>query len=172
MHEPAELLGAWSSFYVMIGSAAAALTGLMFVVMTLIRENSVTKDGVSAFSTPTVIHFSCALFVSALMAAPFRSFVPIAIILGLGGVAGMLHVVRVAVGTAKLETYRPDAEDWTWNVLLPLIAYAMIVGGAIALHPIPSQALYAPAAAVTILVFVGIHNAWDVVTYLAIKKND
>lgn len=174
MREVAELFSAWNSFYIMIGSAAAALTGLMFVVITLISDNKrgATEDGVSTFSTPTVVHFSCALFVSALMSAPFRSLLPIAIILGAAGAAGMFHIVRIAVRTSKLETYHPDSEDWTWNVLLPFLAYAAIAIGGIALHVDPVRALYAPAAAVTLLIFIGIHNAWDVVTYLATGKAD
>jgi hypothetical protein len=174
MQEVARMLSTWNSFYVMTGSAAAGLTGLMFVVITLIRDTSrpTTEDGVSTFSTPTVFHFSGALFTSALMCVPFRSFVPIAIILALEGATGMFHVARVAHWTSKLQSYRPDLEDWTWNVLLPFVAYAAIVAGAIALNTAPARALYAPAAAVMLLIFVGIHNAWDVVTFLAAGKAD
>jgi hypothetical protein len=174
MREVGELLSGWSNFYVMIGSSAAALTGLMFVVITLVSDSkrSATRDGVSTFSTPTVVHFCCALFTSALMSAPFRSLVPIAIGLGLAGAGGLFHVARIALRTAKLETYRPDAEDWTWHVVLPFVAYATLVTGAVSLHAAPSLSLYAPAAAVTLLIFVGIHNAWDVVTYLATSTTE
>jgi hypothetical protein len=141
----AEMLSAWNSFYVMIGSAAAALTGLMFVVITLVSgaNRSPSEAGVATFSTPTV------LFTSACMSVPFRSLVPVAILLGLAGTGGIVYVLRIARQTAELESYRPDAEDWCWHVLLPLIAYA-------------------PAVAVILLIFVGIHNAWDVVTYIAV----
>ncbi len=158
----------------MIGSAAATLTGLMFVVISLHSNNkgSASEDGVSTFSTPTVVHFGCPLFTAALMSAPFRSLVPIAIILGLAGAAGLLYVARVALRTSKLATYRADAEDWTCNVVLPVVAYALMVTGAIAMRTAPAQALYAPAVAVTLLIFVGIHNAWDVVTFLATGKTE
>lgn len=172
MREVAELLSAWNSFYVMMGSSAAALTGLMFVVITLVKDNqrSASQDGVSTFSTPTVVHFCCALFTSALMSAPFRSLVPIAVVLGLAGAAGLAYVALIGWRTSKLESYQPDAEDWTWNVVLPFAAYATLVAGALALHAAASLALYAPAAAVMLLIFVGIHNAWDVVTVLATGK--
>jgi hypothetical protein len=168
------MLAAWNSFYVMTGSAAAALTGLMFVVITLITDDKrrQSEAGVSTFSTPTVIHFSCALFVSAIMAAPFTSLRPIVIILSLAGAGGIYHVVCVALRTAKLQTYRPDAEDWTWHVILPLAAYAAIAGGAILMRTGPERALFAPAAGVTLLIFIGIHNAWDVVTFLATGQAD
>ena len=172
VREIADLLSAWNPFYTMLGSSAAALTGLMFVVITLVSEDrrSVSEDGISTFSTPTVFHFCCALFTSALMSVPFRSFVPIAIILALVGIGGLAYVVVVARRTSTLNTYQADREDWCWNVLFPLLAYITLVTGAIALHGAPAQALYAPAAAALLLIFVGIHNAWDVVTFLATGK--
>ena len=173
-HDVGELLGGWDSFYVMIGSSAAALTGLMFVVITLVRDTkrAATEDGISTFSTPTVVHFCLALFTAAFMSAPFRSLTPIAILTGLTGIGGMIHVLRVARKTSALETYEPDAEDWSWYVLLPTVAYATLITGALFIGAAPSLALYAPAAAVTLLIFVGIHNAWDVVTYLALGQRE
>jgi uncharacterized membrane protein YphA (DoxX/SURF4 family) len=174
MHQVSELLGAWSGFYVLIGSAAAGLTGLTFVVITLTADERLgtSQDGVSVFTTPTVVHFSCALFASALMAAPFRSFLPISIVLGLIGAFGVLQVARVARLTSNLRNYRPDIEDWSFNVVLPFVAYLALVAGALLLHGDAERALYVPAAAVALLILIGIHNAWDVVTFLAAGKAD
>ena len=172
MREVGQMLSEWNSFYVMMGSSAAALTGLVFIVVTLIRDQSRrgSEAGMATFTTPTVVHFGSALFTSALMAVPFRSLVPIAIVLGLVGAGGLVYAARIAIQTSRLESYRPDAEDWTWHVILPAVAYAALVVGAIAMHGAPAQALFAPAAAVMLLVFIGIHNAWDVVTFLATGK--
>lgn len=172
MREVSELLASWNSFYVMIGSAAATLTGLMFVVITLVSDEkrAASEAGVSLFSSPTVVHFCCPLLTAALMSAPFRSLGPIAIVLGISGCAGILFVVRIAFQTSRLTSYRPDAEDWIWHVFLPLFAYALILLGAIAMQGAAARALFAPATGVTLLIFVGIHNAWDVVTFLATGK--
>ncbi len=170
MHDPGDLLSAWNGFYVMIGSSAAALTGLMFVVMSLVNNQRYSEAGVSTFSTPTVVHFSCALFAAALMSAPFRSLEPVTLVLALLGIYGVYHVTRIGLRTSKLEHYQPDLEDWTWHVFLPLVAYATIFVGALALRAAPARALYAPAVAVTLLIFIGIHNAWDVVTFIATGK--
>lgn len=168
------MLSSWNSFYVMMGSSAAALTGLVFIVVTLIRDQSRrgSEDGMATFTTPTVVHFGGALFTSALMAAPFESLVPIAIALALAGAGGLVYVVRIAIQSSRLETYRPDVEDRAWHVGLPFVAYAALIIGAIAMHAAPARALYAPAAAVLLLIFIGIHNAWDVVTFLATGKMD
>ena len=167
------MLGAWSGYYTMIGSSAAALTGLMFVVITIISggNRSPSEDGVKTFSTPTVVHFCTPLFVAALMLAPFQSLVPIAIILGLAGAAGLLYCAHIGKRTSRLQNYTPDLEDWSCNVALPFIAYALLVAGALAMTAFPAPALYAPAIAVVLLIFVGVHNAWDVVTFLAMDQD-
>lgn len=166
------MLAAWNSFYVMMGSSAAALTGLLFIVITLATDprRATSEEGISTFTTPNVVHFSCALLTSALMAVPFRSLEPIAISLGIVGAGGLFYVLGVAIRASRLRSYRPDAEDWAFNTLLPCLAYVTLIGGALAMHGTAPQALYAPAAAVTLLIFVGIHNAWDVVTFLATGK--
>src|ERR1700686_1330025 len=125
------MLNAWSSYYVMMGSSAAALTGLVFIVVTLISDqrSRTSEDGLSTFTTPTVVHFCCALSTSAIMSAPFPSLVPIAVALGLVGAVGLVYVVRIAIRASKLVSYRADAEDWTWNVVLPLIAYLTLLLG-------------------------------------------
>ena len=167
------MLSSWTSFYVMIGSSAAALTGLVFIVITLVSDQPRGRSGtgISTFTTPTVAHFSAALLTSAVMSAPFGSLVPVAVMLGLAGAGGLFYIALIARRQATLRNYRPDTEDWVWNVVLPFVAYASLLAGAIAM-PIASGALYAPAGAVVLLIFVGIHNAWDVVTFLATGKVD
>jgi hypothetical protein len=66
-------LAAWQNFSVIIGSAAATLTGLMFVVITLIAgARDRRPSGVlGAFATPTVVHFGAVLLVAAILSAPW-----------------------------------------------------------------------------------------------------
>src|SRR5256885_6087757 len=62
-------LAEWESFYVIVGSAAGALIGLQFVVMTLLAENPPQRvaEAGAAFASPTIVHFSAALLLSALL---------------------------------------------------------------------------------------------------------
>jgi hypothetical protein len=48
----------------------------------------------------------------------------------------------------------------------------LLLTGALALATDPPAALFAPAAASLLLIFIAIHNAWDVVTFLAMGKAD
>jgi hypothetical protein len=167
------LLAPWANFYVMTGGAAAALVGLMFVVITLVTgEERVSKspDGISTFSTPTVLFFSTALLVSAVLSAPWHSLTGPAIIIGMLGGWGVLYLCRITYRAGRLQTYKPDLEDWTYYTVLPFIAYAVLLVAAIVLHTHPASILFAFAAGVLLLIFLGIRNAWDVVTYLAIGQ--
>jgi hypothetical protein len=169
------LLAGWSSFYVMTGSSAAALIGLMFIVITLVMATERVRrspDGIATFSTPTVMHFCAAFFVSATMSAPWRSLGHPAVPVGLVGLWGLVYIVRVIWRTRRLTIYTPDVEDWTWYSILPFAAYSAILGGAIALHLFPIYALFALAGGVVLLIFIGIRNSWDIVTFLAIGGFD
>jgi hypothetical protein len=164
-------LAPWDNFYIMTGSAAAALVGLMFVVITLVTAEGRavrSSDGIATFSTPTVLHFAAALLVSAIMSAPWRSLFAAGTLIGVAGLGGIVYLVRVMYLARRLETYRPDLEDWIWFTVLPFIAYGALCAGGIALRAVPAEALFAVAGGVVLLIFIGIRNAWDVVTYIAI----
>jgi len=169
------VLTPWSNFYILTGSSAGALTGLMFVVITLVTEVERLRrspDGLSAFGTPTVAHFSAALLVSAILSAPWHSLLAPAIVLGLAGLFGVVYIVRAARRATRLTEYRADLDDWVWYTIIPLAAYGAILVGAITLPSIPVKALFALAGGSLLLVFIGIRNAWDIVTFIAIQPPD
>jgi hypothetical protein len=72
-----QTLAAWQNFYVIVGSSAGALIGLQFVVLSLIasRPTRVDPQSGAAFSTPTIIHFSVVLILSAVLTAPWAAVV-------------------------------------------------------------------------------------------------
>ena len=162
-------LQGWSNFYVIVGSSGAALTGLQFVVITLVAQIQ-SRGGpreIDAFATPTIVHFCSALFISALLSAPWASLSSAALALGVVGVAGVVYAL-IVVGRARRTTeYQPVLEDWIWHAAFPLIAYAAVSVSAALLPRHPAPALFIVAAAALALLFIGIHNAWDTVTYLA-----
>jgi hypothetical protein len=170
-----QFLTPWSGFYLMTASAAAALTGLMFVVITLVTGTERIRRnpaGLSAFSTPTVVHFCMALFVSAVLIAPWRSLIHPAALLGFSALFGVAYMLRVVYLTKSLSAYEPDLEDWTWFTVLPFVAYGAILCGSIVLPRSPVEASFALASGVMLLIFIGIRNAWDIVTYIAVGLDD
>ena len=67
-------LAGWENFYVIVGSAAGALIGLQFVVVTLVAESPAQRvaEGVAAFATPAIVHFGVVLLLSAVVSAPWQ----------------------------------------------------------------------------------------------------
>ncbi|HYJ31701.1 MAG TPA: hypothetical protein VE326_00610 [Candidatus Binatia bacterium] len=169
MHEAiAPSLEAWASFYVIVGSSAGALTGLQFVVMTLIsgsgRPGGV--ETISAFGTPNVVHFCASLLVACLLSIPWRALHPAGVAVALCGALGVFYVLIVMRRASRQRDYKPVFEDWLWHVALPLLAYAvLLVAGAVLAGGVPDS-LFLIGPASLLLVFVGIHNAWDTVTFL------
>ena len=166
-------LATWQNFYTIIGSAAATLTGLLFVVITLIARVRVRVSspgtGIAAFSTPNVVHFGAALLVAALLNAPWQALWNAALLLGLAGLGGMTYVIIVLRRARRQTDYEPVLEDWLWHTVFPLVSYTGLVVAALLLPIHPAPALFVIAAATVLLLFIGIHNAWDNVTYLAIE---
>ena len=158
----------WESFYLIVGGAAGALIGLQFVVMTLIHTRAHVTDPVvgHAFATPTIVHFCIALFLSALVRAPFQSMKSVAIIWGLVGLVGFFYCGLIGRRIREQKSYEPEFEDWLFHLLLPLAAYLLLVASAVAVLFEYHNTLFAVGTSALLLLFIGIHNAWDAVTYL------
>jgi len=167
------VLREWETFYVIAGSAGAALTGLQFVVMALVAESGRRSTGreISAFGTPTVIHFCAVLLVAAILSAPWHSLSNVALALGACGLAGVVYGVIVIRQARRQTGYKPVFEDWLWHTVLPFVAYALILIAAGFLTRYSSRLLFLVALAVLLLLFVGIHNSWDTITYFAINAS-
>jgi hypothetical protein len=161
----------WESFYVIVGSSAAALTGLQFFVIVLGAEaNAVTSKAMRAFGTPTVVHFGATLMISAMLSAPWRSLAAVAAVLGILGVAGLVYLARVLRHAMGQDDYRPVLEDWLWHFIFPAVAYLVLLAAAIALPAHLIGSLFFIGATAMLLLFIGIHNAWDSATYLALDR--
>jgi hypothetical protein len=160
-------LAAWESFYVIVGSAAGALIGLQFVVVTLIAQRPVraSPDGSAAFGTPTVVHFGTALLLAALSRVPWPTIAAPAALWAVVGCAGIAYVVVVWRRMRRQGVYEPQFEDWLFHIVLPMAAYAVLTLSAVATMLIEREALFGIAAACLLLLFIGIHNAWDAVSY-------
>ena len=172
MHEMASPIAAWESFYVIVGSSAAALTGLQFVVIALIaQEGRQSTDGeIAAFGTPTVVHFCAALLVAAVLSAPWRTLENPGLALGVAGLAGLVYTVIVLRRALRQSRYKPVFEDWLFHSILPFLAYGTLVAAGILLPSGPVSALFAIGAATLLLVYIGIHNSWDTVTFITLTQ--
>jgi len=66
--------------------------------------------------------------------------------------------------------YQMVAEDWIWHVTLPVVVYATQLVAGLLLSRFTLIALFATAIASLLLVYIGIHNAWDTSTYMVAQR--
>ena len=165
-------LPAWESFYVIIGSSAGALTGLQFVVIALIAESRrrTSPAQISAFGTPTIVHFSFVLVLSSILSAPWPALRGPDLMLGTAGMVGIVYVGIVTIRARRQKGCQPVFEDWLWHVLIPFISYAVLLAAAIILGRSTTVALFLIGGISITLLLAGIHNAWDTVTYIVIDR--
>ena len=83
----------------------------------------------------------------------------------------MSYVLIVLRRARRLTGYQPVLEDWLWYTVFPLVSYTALLVAAIVLPGNPAPALFVIGAGTVLLLFTGIHNAWDTVTYLAIERS-
>jgi len=168
------LLSDWQNFYMIMGTAAATLTGLMFVVTTLIAgidaHLSTLNAAVSAFNTPTVVHFGTVLLLAGILSAPWQMFSSLSLLLGLLGLGMVFYSIIVLWRMWRVPHYQSTLEDWSWYMAFPLIANTLLIVAAFVLPKNPSSALYLVGSAMMLLLLVGIRNAWDMVTFLAVER--
>jgi hypothetical protein len=165
-------LAAWDSFYVIVGSAAGALIGLQFVVVTLLAQKPSTPvpEATAAFGTPTVVHLGAALRLSALARVPWPGIVFPALLWGLIGLGGVIYAAIVIRRMRAQAAYIPEFEDWLFHIVLPVAAYVLLALSALAAPGFTGEALFGVAAAALLFLFISIHNAWDAVVYHAVSK--
>jgi hypothetical protein len=159
-------LARWENFYVIIGSAAGALIGLQFVIMTLIADSPTLRpEAGAAFGTPTVVYFSTVLLLSALLNMPLQTVPEVIVPCALTGLGGLAYTLIVTRRIHRQDVYKPECEDWLFHALLPLAAYAILTASSFMAFTYMHTALFGIGGAALLLLFIGIHNAWDAVSY-------
>jgi hypothetical protein len=173
IQEPAaHLLEHWKEFYLLVGTAAAALVALLFVAASLgVGILAKHSDGPTrTYMSPVAFHFTGALFVSAAALVPTHTRFSLGVLVGLNAIAGTVYAAFVL---RRLFTDNiADLADRVCYGILPLFGY---VAGLVAAWLIFRGSTHAPeflAATVLLLVVVNIRNAWDLLLSMARRRGE
>jgi hypothetical protein len=170
------MLEGWDNFYVILGSAAAGLMGLTFVVIALLADRrGGHPSGTSGYISPTIVHFGTVLALSAFLSVPHQNLTSLSLGLGVTGIGTLIYTWVIVANIRRFASnYAPVLEDWIWHAILPTAIYGSLFAMAFFIWRAPQQTMYGIAACLTLLLFIGIHNAWDVAVSVTVhmKKDD
>jgi hypothetical protein len=167
----ADVIHDWHDFYVLVGTASATLVGLMFVAASIGAQvfTERNREAMRAFISPTIVHFSSVLFICIAAAVPSQTWVSLAILLVLGGAAGVIHSARVCVQLFVRHSFAVDVIDRLFYALIPVLGYLLVFGSAILLLERSQWGLEALAVALITLLLAGLRNAWDMTMWIVIR---
>ena len=167
----------WSEFYLLAGSAAAVLIGLVFVVVTLMqdRPRSSVLYGSKLYMGPVVLHMSFVLVLSGIALTPGAGTRCYALSSGTIALWGFARGAYSAIGLRRLMTPENTEVHWTdiWYYgVIPAALYVALGVVAVAFWTGATWAAYGVAAVIIGLILLSIRNEYDLVTWLAPARDD
>jgi hypothetical protein len=158
----------WGEYYLMAGSAAAVLIGLIFVVISLMQDRSRTSvlEGSRLYMGPIVLGVSFALALSAAALAPGMDAAAMAGIAALVAAWGLIRGLMSIAGIRKLGSEVHWTDLWFYGVA-PSALYLALGGVAVAFWSGWACAPSGLAAVVTGLLLLAVRNEWDLITWIA-----
>jgi peptidoglycan/LPS O-acetylase OafA/YrhL len=159
----------WSDFYTLIGSTAATLIGLIFVVISLGADHAKAGDEHPAdWRYPTLIHFASLLFGALAMMAPLSDMAR-ALAIGLIGCVGLSYMANLAFLASK--RIKAEERQTLWFGILPIVGYAGFLVTAAAWALASSFAPEIGGLACVVLLAAALHNCWTM-TLIIISRPD
>jgi hypothetical protein len=168
---PAELLHDWHDFYVLAGSAAATLAGLMFVAASIGSSvfNDEHRAPLQAFLTPTVVHFAAVLFACLLVTIPTHSWQMLGGLLGALSLAGAIYCGRLVVELIVRHRFEVDLSDRIFYAVIPFAGHLLVLASAVLDFVQATISVDVFAAGLLTLLLAGIRNAWDMTVWIMIR---
>ena len=166
----------WENFFYLIGSAAGALIGIMFIVITLTagHEPRRVSRGAPVYVTPIVFHFSVVLVVSATSEVPGLILPAVAGFMGASAIGGLAYSILTTIRLCRKgwEDPIPGWSDKCFYGFLPTTIYVALLGAAGPVWMAERKAAFAVAGLTLGLLLLGIRNAWDLATTLAQRAHE
>jgi hypothetical protein len=164
------MLDGWHEFYILLGTAAAALVALLFVAASIGAGYLSTARGspTHTYTSPIVFHYTYVLFLSLAALIPINTDWSLAGIIGVSAAIALGYscyiFVRVLRGSAV------DLDDRLSYGASPLVAYAAALAASIFIFMRSDVGPPLLAGALILLLLINIRNAWDLTLFFAQRR--
>jgi hypothetical protein len=167
----AELFHTWHDFYTLVGTGSATLVGLMFVAASIGSSvfSEQHRNALQAFFSPTVVNFAAVLFICIGVMIPSQTWLSLGLLLAGGGIAGLIYAGRVWVQMFVRRSFHVDMVDRMFYATVPLLGYLIVLAAGILLLLRLQWSAEVTAAALVVLLFAGVRNAWDMTTWIMMR---
>ena len=157
----------WHDFYMLLGTASAALVALLFVAVSIGASflSPERSTATRTFMSPVVFHFSTLLIISLIAMVPSHTALSLVIGIAAVAIAGLGYTTVVLVGLARASI--SDIADRFGYGILPLVSYVTMLAAAGLVISRATLAADILAAALLLLLAVNIRNAWDLMLAFA-----
>ena len=167
--------GAWQNFYVLTGTAAATLVGLMFVAVTFGSSlvTPQTSASARAFLDPTFAHFVQVLLIACLVLIPTMGATLLGVLLLVIGALRIASLFSVYGGMREAQRAKSDVElsDWMTGIVLPLFCH-LLLGASGAAFLLGYAAAFNALATVTVaILLIGVFGAWELMVWMAVARS-
>jgi hypothetical protein len=165
----------WQNFYLLTGTAAATLIGLMFVAVTF-GASLVTEESAAyarSFIDPTFGHFVHILMLACLMLVPGLRPWLLSTVLAASAGTRALRLVQVFRHMREAHRRSGDIElsDWLSGIAGPLTCHALLLAAAAGFVLGWSTALELLAAAILLLLLIGVYSAWETLVWMVLARS-
>jgi hypothetical protein len=165
----------WEGYFTLVGTAAAGLIGLLFVVVTLTAnfDRAQAQRGQSIYMTPTMLHFAVVLSTSAMTLVPGLTPFRATALLAVATLVGLINTLWASLGirTRRVSAEPPHWTDFWLYGVAPSVIYAALGCSCIGFAVSADWAPHALAILLLGLLLLGIRNAWDLITWMAPGRN-
>src|SRR5512133_2276104 len=164
------MLEHWREFYLLVGTAAAAMIALLFVAASIGAGyvSAELRSGSRTYMSPVVLHFTSVLVGSVIGLVPSHTRASLALLVGAGALAAGIYAMLILVRVAKNRVL--DLADRLAYGVVPMIGYVVGVVAAVLFFLGSHGAPDVFAGALILLLMVNIRNAWDLTLFLAGKQ--
>ncbi len=165
----------WDEFYLLAGSAAAVLIGLIFVVISLMqdRPRSSVLAGSKLYMGPIVLGVSFVLVLSAMALTPGVTRKEVAAATAVVALWGLARGIWSTFGIRRLlsdkEVHWTDL--WFYGVI-PSVIYVELAAVALAFWQDQDWARDGLAVGTVAVLLSAIRNEWDLITWLAPQADE